>query len=166
MSCETILRSLENGTDEVEVRAHVRTCDACLEIAIAADPDYLFRSLGVDEQDPPGGLDAFVEGVMQQVHLRGAERRLGRRSTRIPAAVRWSVAAALSLGVLLAGLANRASLGTPPGPAAPVARTAVLDRPIIERYDSPGAMIVELPAEETSDIRLVMVFDESLPADL
>lgn len=46
------------------------------------------------------------------------------------------------------------------------AQPPVVDRPVIEQYDSAGATIVEVPAQNSSEIRLVMIFDESLPADL
>ena len=39
-------------------------------------------------------------------------------------------------------------------------------KPIIETYDSENATIVEVPSEEADDVKIVMIFDENLPADL
>jgi hypothetical protein len=169
MNCESFRHAIEAGSDELRVRGHLRTCDPCMEWAIAVDPDLMFRALGVDEMEPPGGTDAFVADVLRQVEMRDAERRLGRRTVRFTTAFRWSAAAALALGILgtLVMQRDRGVIATPTAPVAAVAQAApVVDRPVIEQYDSAGAMIFEVPAENSSDIRLVMVFDESLPADL
>jgi hypothetical protein len=130
----------------------------------------MFRSLGADEIEPPGGTDAFVAAVLSQVELKSAERRLGRRPVRFSAAFRWSAAAALAVGILGTLTLQRGGVAVAPVPAptAVVAQApaAIVDRPVVEQYDSAGATIVEVPAEEVSDIKLVMIFDESLPADL
>ncbi|MGH9459419.1 MAG: hypothetical protein ACRD2J_17430, partial [Thermoanaerobaculia bacterium] len=68
--------------------------------------------------------------------------------------------------VIGGAIAYRTPVPAVPEPPARIAAAAPLERPVIESYDSPGAMIVEMPAEATGDIRLVMVFDESLPVDL
>jgi hypothetical protein len=40
-------------------------------------------------------------------------------------------------------------------------------KPIVETYESQNATIIEVPAEEAGDnVKLVMIFDENLPADL
>jgi len=39
-------------------------------------------------------------------------------------------------------------------------------KPIVETYDSQNATIVEVPTDETDDVKIVMIFDENLPADL
>ena len=44
-------------------------------------------------------------------------------------------------------------------------RSAVSSRPVIQSYDSQKATIVEVPSEG-EDVTVVMVFDDSLPADL
>lgn len=170
MNCREILPALESGADDAGVRTHVRACAGCLEKAVAVDPDFLFRSLGGDQAEPPGGVDAFVEDVLEQIRLRETERTLQPRPARVSRFTRWSIAATIAMGVLIAGLVELRD----PAPdvlriasaPVPVATIASLDRPVIESYDSAGAMIVEIAAEETSDIRLVMVFDESLPSDL
>ncbi|HEY0590325.1 MAG TPA: hypothetical protein VGF40_01050 [Thermoanaerobaculia bacterium] len=169
MNCESFRHAIEQGSDDLGVRGHLRSCDPCMEWAVAIDPDLMFRALGVDEAEPPGGTDAFVADVLRQVEMRHAERRLGRRTVRFTPMFRWSAAAALALGVLgtLIIQRDRGAVVTPSAPAvAAAAASPVIDRPVIERYDSAGATIVEVPAQNANDIRLVMVFDESLPADL
>jgi hypothetical protein len=52
-----------------------------------------------------------------------------------------------------------ASIGKP----AQIARAAV-SRPVIESYDNADATIVELASAD--DLQVVMVFDDTLPADL
>lgn len=170
MNCESFRTAIEQGTDDLGVRGHLRACDPCMEWAVATDPDLMFRALGVDEAEPPGGTDAFVADVLRQVEMRDAERRIGRRTVRFTPAFRWSAAAALALGVLGTLVLQKdhgVAVAPAARPAASVAQAApVVDRPVIEQYDSAGAMIVEVPAQNSSDIRLVMVIDESLPADL
>ncbi len=169
MNCDSFRHAIGQGTDDLGVRGHLRSCDPCMEWAIAADPDLMFRALGVEETEPPGGTDAFVADVLRQVEMRDAERRIGRRTVRFTSAFRWSAAAALALGILgtLVMQRDRGGAVAPSVPVAAVAQAApVVDRPVIEQYDSAGATIVEVPAQNSSDIRLVMVFDESLPADL
>ncbi len=168
MNCESFRNAIEQGTDSAAVRGHLRACDPCMEWAVAADPELMFRSLGIEETEPPGGTDAFVADVLRQVEMRDAERRLGRRTVRFTPVFRWSAAAALAVGVLgtLVMQRDRVETVVPTTPAAAVARAVIVDRPVIEQYDSAGATIVEVPAQNSSDIRLVMVFDESLPADL
>ncbi|HEY0787514.1 MAG TPA: hypothetical protein VGE86_02650 [Thermoanaerobaculia bacterium] len=169
MNCESFRHAIEQGSDDLGVRGHLRSCDPCMEWAVAIDPDLMFRALGVDEAEPPGGTDAFVADVLRQVEMRHAERRLGRRTVRFTPMFRWSAAAALALGVLgtLIIQRDRGAVVTPSAPAvAAAAASPVIDRPVIERYDSAGATIVEVPAQNANEIQLVMIFDESLPADL
>lgn len=171
MNCREILTAIESGADDASVRGHVRVCADCLEKAVAVDPDFLFRSLGGDgEAEPPGGVDAFVEHVIGQVRIRENDRSIHGRPRRMSNMARWALAATVVMGVLIAGIVGLRG-PTPVAPhiastPTPVATLAALDRPIIESYDSADAMIVEISAEETSDIRLVLLFDESLPADL
>lgn len=164
MNCETFQRTFAPGTDDPKALEHLRACDACLEHALRLDPDVLFRSLGLPAEEPPGGIDAFVGEVMQQVHLRDRERRLEPRR-QLGAWSRWSAAAALGVAVIGGTIIYRTPAARP-ALDAPATRIATIERPVIESYDSAGAMIVEMPAEGADDIRLVMVFDESLPADL
>lgn len=167
MNCVEFKGAIRAGLDDGAVRAHVRDCDDCLTFAVETEPDFLFRSIGHAEMTPPGGIDAFVDGVMQQVHLRAAERSLRPASRRVSPWLRWSAAAALTLGLMSASLVDfRGVVPAPANPSVTPTLLAALERPIIELYDSPGATIIEVPAGETSDIRLVMVFDESLAADL
>lgn len=167
MKCADFIECVRNGVDDTEVRGHLRGCDACVAAGLELDSDLFFRILGGEEILPPEGIDAFTQGVMQQIHLREAERDLRPSPRRIPFALRWSAAAALVLGVgsiaLWQGSAPAIPQFNSPAPAAVI---AAMDRPIIESYDSAGATIVELPAETSSDYLIVMVFDESLPADL
>ncbi len=52
-----------------------------------------------------------------------------------------------------------------PSAVTPVA-TKFATKPIVDTYDSSTATIVEVPSEGANDVRVVMVFDEKLPADL
>ena len=169
MNCEAFRHAVGQGTDDAAVRGHLRICASCLEWAVAVDPDVMFRSIGIDDAEPPGGTDAFVAGVLRQVEIRDAERRLARRPVRFTPFFRWSAAAALAVGVLGTVIVQRSgheAVVPAATPAAVVAQATVVDRPVIEQYDSAGATIVEVPAQNENEIRLVMIFDESLPADL
>ncbi|HYO77511.1 MAG TPA: hypothetical protein VE010_13710, partial [Thermoanaerobaculia bacterium] len=47
------------------------------------------------------------------------------------------------------------------------ARPVFTTTPVIETYESDNATIVEVPTEDTGDdVKIVMIFDENLPADL
>ena len=170
MTCETFRRVCAEGVRDDEMLAHLRSCADCLEYAVEIDPDLLFRSLG-GEVDPPGGVDQFTAEVMQQIHVREAELKTGRSSHSHP--YRWAAAA-----VLVAGLAGTLFLGRPrdPAPVLPGPSTAItaveaapIDDffvPVVDRYDSHDAMIVEVPTNPEDNIRIVMIFDENLPLDL
>ncbi|HEU5163255.1 MAG TPA: hypothetical protein VFV54_08945 [Thermoanaerobaculia bacterium] len=169
MKCDAFRNAVQMGTDDAAVRGHLRSCATCLEWAVSVDPDVMFRSIGIEEGEPPGGTDAFVADVLRQVEIRDAERRLGRRPVRFSSLFRWSAAAALAVGVLGTMIMQREGVAPAvvPGPApAAVVAQAPIDRPVIESYDSAGATIVEVPAQNANEIQLVMIFDESLPADL
>lgn len=180
MNCELFRQRFEASTDDAALLGHVRTCDRCLEFAATVDPDILFRALGGEELVPPGGVDAFVDDVMQQVRVRVAEKTLVH-----PRVISWprrlAVAATLVAGVTGAMLFYRADVPQPelPGPAAiarsvePVSQSKLTTKPVVETYQSAGevtadnATIVEMPAEDTGDdVKIVMIFDENLPADL
>lgn len=166
MNCAAFRQHLASGTLSTEALAHMRSCTVCLQAAVAADPDNLFRSLGTP-MEPPGGVDAFVSDVMQQVHLRQTEKSLQPRR-RFTAVYRWAAAAVLAVVVTAVTLTNREHQGPDPSPLQPaIAATLVpANLPVIESYDEAGVMIVELPAAETDDMKVVMIFDETLPVDL
>lgn len=173
MKCETFRNECRQGIDSLEGRAHVRICANCLEHAVGVDPEYLFRSLGGDDIVPPGGVDSFVDDVMQQIHVRSHEQSLG-RTLRFPAIARWSMAATFAVAILSAAIWYRPAVESP----APVSTTASaitqpvvvsrpdITRPVVENYESSNAMIVEVPTESDSDMKIVMIFDESLPVEL
>ncbi len=168
MTCAQFEAFLAAGPLPADALAHMRSCSACLETAVAADPENLFRSLGGEDLEPSGGIDQFVADVVQQVHLREAETRLTRRR-EMPAAARWSIAAALAVGVAGSSLLYRPSLNQAPVVSAPaVVASQVYDPsmtlPVVEEYSNGGATIVEMASD--SDLTLVMIFDESLPVDL
>ena len=169
MNCEAFRHAIEQGTDDAAVRGHLRACAPCLEWAVSVDPDVMFRSIGMEEAEPPGGTDAFVADVLRQIEIRDAERRIERRPVRFTPVFRWSAAAALALGILGTLLVQRGGVKAivpAAAPAAVVAQETIVDRPVIEQYDSAGATIIEVPAQNANEIRLVMIFDESLPVDL
>ena len=165
MTCDNFRARFAPSTDDAALLDHLRSCDACLNFAVEEDGDVLFRSLGGGELEPPGGVDAFVDDVMREVRLRGTE------STMAPRAVSWprrlSVAAALTAAV--AGGTFMLEHRSAPAAAPPaIAHHQILKpvvKPIIESYDSQKATIVEVPTEG-EDVKVVMVFDDSLPADL
>jgi hypothetical protein len=159
----------ELGTEEL---AHMRACTACLNHAIAVEPDLMFRGLG-GEIEPDGGVDAFVGDVMHEIRFRKAERIVD-AGHRFAPVQRWAVAAAAAVAVISGAIFwPRADRVVVPGTPAAVVASApaslavtVSSRPVVESYGSSSAMIVEVPSEETSDLKVVMIFDESLPADL
>lgn len=170
MSCTTFERALAEGPLSSAALSHMRSCASCLESAVAFDPENLFRSLGGEGLIPSGGADTFVSEIMQQIHMRQTEKTLRPAPAGLSRPYRWSAAAALVVMTLAAAL-SFAPWGSGPSPSGVVAKSEriagpTLVRPVVEEYEATGATIVELPMESSSDARVVMVFDESLPVDL
>jgi hypothetical protein len=173
ISCDSFRTRFAADTEDALVLEHLRACDRCLDFAVQTDPDVMFRAIGGGEIVPPGGVDAFVTGVMQQVRVRAAESTITARH-----AVSWprrlAVAATLAAGITGAMLYNQATAPAP-GVTHPVAAitakpdvlTTFATKPVVETYESESATIVEMPSEGAADdVKIVMIFDENLPADL
>ncbi|MBV9493166.1 MAG: hypothetical protein JOZ54_02885 [Acidobacteria bacterium] len=171
ISCVTFRNAFAPGTESAEVLQHVRVCDACLDHAAGIDPDIMFRALGGENLVPPGGVDAFVDDVMREVRLRSTEQTLaGRRGMLLSWPRRIAVAATLAAGLSGALMVWQHDKNGVAVPSAMTARSAAIPtrlttKPVIESYDSANATIVEVPSE-ANDTKIVMIFDESLPADL
>lgn len=175
IGCDAFRSRFHAGTGDAAVLEHLRSCDACLDFGAQIDPDVMFRALGGGEMIPPGGIDAFVGEVMQQVRVRSAETAVaGAPEPAWPRrlAIAATVAAALS-GAMLFQQFNRPSstesvvnVVSRPASQNGNVRTALVTKPIVETYDSENATIVEVPAEAGDEVKIVMIFDENLPADL
>ena len=166
ISCQTFRATLQPGTRDAEVLEHLRRCDTCLDFAIGADPDNFFRLLGGDELVPPGGVDAFVGDVMAQVRSRQTESAAEPRYTfsnvrRL--AIAATIAAAVTTGLVVS---NHQSVPAPLRTQDSELRTALVTKPVVDTYESKNATIIEVPSEAKDDVQVVMIFDESLPADL
>ena len=178
ISCDSFRLRFAADTDDVLVLEHLRACDRCLDFAVQTDPDVMFRALGGGEMIPPGGVDAFVVGVMQQVRVRAAESTVTAHNV-ISWPRRLAVAATVAAGITGAMLYNQAT-NSGPGvarsqPVASMIASPVLKprpvtfatKPVVETYESENATIVEMPSEGAADdVKIVMIFDENLPADL
>jgi len=181
ISCESFRTRFHANTDDAALLEHLRACDRCLDFAASVDPDVMFRALGGDDMIPPGGVDAFVDDVMRQVRIRDAESTVSaRRVLSWPR--RLAIAATIAAGITGAMIYQRASTNDPltttttiareltPTPAkelTPAPAKELTTKPVVESYESANATIVEVPTEEVgNDVKVVMIFDESLPADL
>ncbi len=172
ISCESFRARFHTGTDDAALLEHLRSCDRCLDFAASVDPDVMFRSLGGSDMVPPGGIDAFVDDVMRQVRVRGAESTVHARKV-VSWPRRLAVAATIVAGITGAMLFNRGDAPTVTTPAtiarqmAPQPAKQLTTKPVVESYESENATIVEVSGEEAGkDVKIVMIFDESLPADL
>ncbi len=179
MACEPFRARFEAGTSDPALLEHLRSCDRCLDFAAHADPDMMFRALGGEDLVPPGGIEAFVDDVMQQVRVRDAETTVAASHKNVMSWPRRLAVAAMlaatitgvaytSMQLKTAGTAAVARVDSPGeihrAFAAPVALTT---KPVVEAYESDNATIVELPQETAGDdVKIVMIFDENLPADL
>jgi hypothetical protein len=168
ITCQTFRANLRPNESDPELLAHLRACDACLDHAVAVDPDNFFRLLGGDEMVPPGGLDAFASDVMAQVRLREAETSLdAHRVLSWPRrlAVAATVAAGISASVIAYHMQHIVPAVRPAGSIAQLTPAAhvLTTKPVIETYQSHNATIVEVPADGAN---VVMIFDDKLPADL
>jgi hypothetical protein len=170
MTCSYFRANLQPGNADAAMLEHLRHCDACLDFAMSVDPDLFFRSLGGEDLVPPGGIDAFVGDVMSQVRVHDAEASLVSRHS-VSAWQRWAVAATVAVGITGATVAYRYEHSNPaPQPvhltAAAKPRPAVTaTKSFVETYSSHDATIVEMP-NDGSDTKVVMIFDDKLPADL
>ncbi len=166
ISCETFRAQFAPGTEEPALLEHLRSCDGCLQFALDHDGDVLFRAIGGGEIAPPGGVDAFVDDVMRAVQIRSAESTVSSRGVTWPRklALAASLAAAITGATWIHQRQSIIATAPPPPPALQHA-AAVSPRPVVENYESQNATIVEMPSER-ENVKVVMVFDESLPADL
>ncbi|HXH40258.1 MAG TPA: hypothetical protein VNN08_16640 [Thermoanaerobaculia bacterium] len=172
--CQRFRANLQPGTTDAALLEHLRHCDSCLDFAMGVDPDLFFRSIGGEELIPPGGVDAFVGDVMSQVRVRSAETSLAPHGS-VSVWQRLAIAATIAAGVtgatLVYSLEQRAAAPNPAHAAAtavkPVAaRSAALaTKSFVETYSSHNATMVEVP-NDGSDAKIVMIFDDTLPADL
>jgi len=170
MTCHYFRTNLQPGNADAAMLEHLRHCDACLDFAMSVDPDLFFRSLDGEELIPPGGIDAFVGDVMSQVRVHDAEASLAPRHA-VNAWQRWAIAATVAAGVTGATLAYRYEHPVQaPAPAhlmaaAKARPTTTATKSFVETYSSHDATIVEMP-NDGSDTKVVMIFDDKLPADL
>jgi hypothetical protein len=167
ISCQKFRANLRPGSDDAAMLEHLRKCDGCLDYATGIDPELFFRSIGGEELTPPGGVDAFAAEVMSQVRLRQTEGFVGARRFLIPPR-RLAAAAVLTATVGLAALLFDQSQKTERPKSVPVVAAVpaqLTTKPVVETYASKNATIVEMPAE-ANDAKVIMIFDESLPADL
>ena len=165
ISCQSFRANAGRG--EPEILEHLRKCDACLEYAMSVDPDNFFRAIGGEELEPPGGVDAFTDGVMAQVRLRQAEGSVARRFLIAPRrlAAAAAIVVAIGAGTLMWENSVRPVVVAPIA-VAKVVRPVTVTKPVVETYQSDRATIVEMPSQGSNDANVVMIFDESLPADL
>jgi hypothetical protein len=171
ITCQTFHAELRPATTDPELLAHMRACDSCLDHAVTIDPDNFFRLLGGEEMVPPGGIDAFASDVMAQVRLRQAETSLeSHRPMAWPR--RLAIAATVAAGVTGAAavyhLQHLTTLAPAVARAIPMVHgqgpaSILTTKPVIETYQSQHATFVEVPSDGAN---VVMIVDESLPADL
>lgn len=166
ITCQTFRSRLQPGTTDAEVLEHLRKCDACLDHAMAIDPDNFFRAIGGQEMEPAGGVDAFASGVMAQIRMRQTEGSVARRMLIAPRRLVAAAAIIVAIG-MSAVFVSETSVKSVPRPHDAIVRPVQLaTKPVVETYDSKNATIVEVPTEGKNDPQVVMIFDESLPADL
>ena len=170
ISCDAFRTRFHVSTDDAVVLDHIRTCDRCLDFAASVDPDVMFRALGGGDMIPPGGVDAFVDDVMRQVRVRGAETAIEARP-HVSITRRFAIAATIAAAVTGATLVYRYENAPAVAPTAiataKLTPKTLTTKAVVETYDSENATIVEVPSQEAGDdVKIVMIFDENLPADL
>jgi len=172
MSCETFRTQFHADAEDAALLAHLRTCDRCLDFAASVDPDAMFRALGGEDIVPPGGVDAFVDDVMRQVRVRSAEKTVVAMHP-VSWTRRLAIAATVAAAVTGATFIYRNDTAVPSSTLTRVARahitpqaTALTTKPVVQTYESDSATIMEVPTDQNDDVKIVMIFDESLPADL
>lgn len=175
MKCDLVRSSIDQGDENPELRDHLRHCADCLEWAIASEPTNLFLPLGAGDRIPEGGIDLFVSEVLSEVRLRETERVLEPAEHPLRTAWWWSAAAAVF--ILVATWATLQPKNVQPPVHSPVAAVEsvpadevdaeiAVSRPVVDDYEESAAMIVELPTSSSDELKIVMIFDETLPQDL
>lgn len=172
-SCTEFRSRFQAGTNDPALLEHLRRCDPCLDFAARIDPDVMFRAIGGSEMIPPGGVDAFVADVMHAVELRSKEGKLAAKP-----ALTWprrlAVAATIAAGITGATFLYETNRSIAPRSETSIAairpaRTisaVTTTKPVVDTYSSTNATIVEVPTQSASDTKIVMVIDDTLPADL
>jgi hypothetical protein len=177
MTCHEIRSLIDREEETVLTREHMRLCVDCLEYAVHREPATMFVALGGEQIEPPGGIEPFVETVMEEIRLRETERSMARpdRALRRMAWL-WAAAAILFITVTTF-VALRPDFRQQPADPLRTEVVAAAERspvslsppfrslPVVDNYDRAGAMIVELPASD-DELKIVMIFDEGLPQDL
>jgi hypothetical protein len=175
MNCETFRSTFHADTENAALLAHLRACDRCLDHAASIDPDVMFRALGGEDLVPPGGIDLFVDDVMRQVRVRGAEKQVTAIHHRpVSWTRRLAIAATLATAVTSGSIVYRHSSAIPSTMMTSIKRAhltapqaELVTKPVVATYESESATIVEMPNEQNDDnVKIVMIFDENLPADL
>lgn len=176
MNCNEFRMNLDAGHETVEQLAHQRECADCLELAISREPSAMFSTMGTEDLLPPEGIEAFVSSVMNEVRLRETEKTLEKNDHPVKVAWWWAAAAAVFI-TFTTWLAIQPRMSTEPvreraaivadaGIASQTAEAPSMTLPVIDDYDKVEATIVELPSDSVDDLKIVMIFDESLPQDL
>jgi len=163
IQCETFRANVQSR--DADVLEHLRKCDACLDYAVSVDPDNFFRAIGGEELVPPGGIDAFASDVMSQIRVRQAEAPGARRFLVAPRRLAAAAAIIVAIGGGWLGYERATQTVAPPVIQA-VHKQPLATKPVVETYQSQNATIVEMPSQGGSDANVVMIFDDSLPADL
>jgi hypothetical protein len=171
ISCERLRESLQVDDRRPEILGHLRRCDACLRFAMQTDPDVLFRSMGGEGLVPPGGVDLFAADVMKQIELRRKSAEMAHRRPSV--LMRWAAAAVIVTGLAASSTVyhRQVAARTPareasPRASSPVAQASLSNGSVVESYASDNATIMEVPVNSDNDVKVVMIFDQSLPADL
>jgi len=105
---------------------------------------------------------------MAQVRLREAEGSVARRVLVAPRRLAAAAAVVVAIGAGWVAYENRQNVGPALSRSAPAEsrRYVLTTKPVVETYQSQNATIVEVPSEGKNDVQVVMIFDDSLPADL
>jgi len=172
ISCESFRASFQADDHRPESLEHLRRCDGCLRFAAEIDPDVLFRSIGGDDLVPPGGVDLFAAGVMKQIELRRKSSIMAHQRPNL--VMRWAAAAVIVTGFAASSAIYRGrSVVSTPSPQTSIRLSSPGSRPsdpvtrsVVESYESNSATIMEVPVNSDNDVKVVMIFDRSLPADL
>jgi hypothetical protein len=163
INCQTFRANIQSR--DAEVLEHLRKCDACLEHAVSVDPDNFFRAIGGEELVPPGGIDAFASGVMSQIRVRQAEQPAAKRFLVAPRRLAAAAAIIVAIGGSWFGY-ERVNRPVSAPVIVAVRKAPLATKPVVETYQSQNATIVEMPSQGGTDANVVMIFDDSLPADL
>lgn len=167
MRCDDVVGALDeyladslDGARRDALRAHLRSCGRCREVAIGRDPSLLFVLARPSEPDP-ARVEEATRAVIGQIRQQRLERRLGRRPRP------WLAAAAMVVVSLSAVVGWRLLAPDAGSPAPAGGEVQVADSPsppprIEVDMSGEGVRVYQYADRQDSDTAVTFIVNPEL----